>query len=268
MELLPTQEKEVMMKMREKPIRDFDADDFKSLHILLLKWAKFLGIKEAPDEEQIVMLIIFLREHFNNFTLSMVKDAFNLAIARKLPNIDPEHYQNFSPVYVSGILKAYYDYTERARKAFISASKKAEANEFKISKEDAEKEMPMLVRSCIEDPSKIGISGEVVYDYLVELELLSLTYDEKIEIMKRAKEQVKSDILSEKKGEKNIKNLIQSIEAHPKKKNQKVIVMSKKMGLSIHLDKLGDKGRGELLQQVQKKSDERLKIMRERRGES
>ena len=78
-----------MEKMKEKRIKDFDSDDLTALHILLLKWAKFLGIKEAPEEEQIVMLIIFVKDHYSNFTLSMVKDAFNLAIARKLPNIDP-----------------------------------------------------------------------------------------------------------------------------------------------------------------------------------
>ena len=91
MELLPTSERATMEKMKEKRIKDFDSDDLTALHILLLKWAKFLGIKEAPEEEQIVMLIIFVKDHYSNFTLSMVKDAFNLAIARKLPNIDPEH---------------------------------------------------------------------------------------------------------------------------------------------------------------------------------
>lgn len=253
--------------MQEKRIKDFDGEDFRNLHIVLLKWSKFLGIKEVPDEEQIVMLIIFVKEHFNNFTIPMVKEAFNLAIARKLPNVEPEHYQNFSPVYVGGILKAYYDYTERARRAYISASGKVDADQFVVKKSDAEEGMPSLVKLCVEDPERIGTSGEVVYDYLVELKLLELSNEEKKDIMEKAKLKAIEAAKKQHKGA-SLNKLLNSITKHPKSKDGKVISLCKKMGLSIYLDKLGSEGRNNLLKNVESKSNERLAALRKQEQEN
>ena len=80
--------------MHEKRISDFEREDFEQLHILLLKWSSFLGIKEVPSDENMFNMVFFIKENFDNFTLAMVKDAFTKAIARKLPNVNPEHYQN------------------------------------------------------------------------------------------------------------------------------------------------------------------------------
>ena len=247
--------------MQDKKIKDFDKEDFRNLHIIFLKWAKFLGIKEVPDEEQIVMLIIFVREHFNNFTIPMVKDAFNLAIARKLPNVEPEHYQNFSPVYVGGILKAYYDFTERARRAYLSASGNVDADQFEVKKSDVEQGMPALVKLCLEDPERIGTSGQVVYDYLVELQLLELSNEEKKGIMEQAKIKATEDAKKELKGE-SLNKILKSIDKHPKSKDTKVITLCKKIGLSIYLDKLGSEGRNNLLKNVESKSNDRLATLR------
>jgi hypothetical protein len=252
--------------MNQKRIHEFEPDDFKNLHILFLKWAKFLGIKEAPDEEHIIMLIIFVREHYNNFTMDMVKEAFNLAIARKLPNVDPEHYQNFSPMYVGGILKAYYDYTERARRAYIAASQKIEAMQNQVSPEEAESGMVRLVQECIENPKRIGLSGEVVYDYLVDTGFINFSDEEKMAILQKAKEQAKAELVGAQKGDPNtISTILKSIDAHPKKKNTAVISLCKKIGLSIYLDKLGEQGRNDLLQNLSEKSNERLEAIRKRK---
>jgi len=249
--------------MHEKRISDFEREDFEQLHILLLKWSSFLGIKEVPSDENMFNMVFFIKENFDNFTLAMVKDAFTKAIARKLPNVNPEHYQNFSPLYVGGILTAYYNYTERARKAYIAASSKVEEDQFKVSESDAEKGMPELVASLVEDPERIGVSGEVVYDYLVKLELLELSNEEKKEIMGKAKvEALQRAKTTLKKGVK-LNKLLKSIENHPKSKDAMVISLCKKIGLSIYLDKLGQDGRKKLLENVQLKSDERLKIMQE-----
>lgn len=267
MELLPTNERRTIELMNQKRIYEFNAEDFRNLHILFLKWAKFLGIKQAPDEEHIVMLILFVKEHYNNFSMEMIKDAFNLAIARKLPNIDPEHYQNFSPVYVGGILKVYYDYTERARRAYIAATQKLELEQNQVTPEQAELGMYNLVKECIENPKRIGLSGEVVYDYLVKLEYISYTDEEKKGILEQAKQQAKSEVIGEKSGTKSLESIIKSIDSHPKRKNSAVISLCKKIGLSIYLNKLGEKGRNELLYILAESSDERLKAIREREAQ-
>lgn len=252
--------------MSGKRIKDFDADDFKQLHILLLKWAKFLGIKEAPDEEQIVMLIIFTTEHHKNFTLAMVKEAFNLAIARKLPNINPEHYQNFSAIYVGGIFGAYYDYTERARKAYLTAQSSIDNSENQPSPSDAESGMPTLIKECIENRNKVELSGEVVYDYLASVDLISLSSKEKLSIMKKAKVRATQQAKKSNKEGKiigDIKDILATISEHPTPKNEKVISLCKRMGLIVFLDKLGEEGRENLLKNVVIKSNDRLTAIRE-----
>lgn len=260
MELLPTNDRRTIELMNQKRIYEFNAEDFKNLHILFLKWAKFLGIKQAPEEEDIVMLILFVKEHFNNFTMEMIKEAFNLAIARRLPNIDPEHYQNFSPVYVGGILKAYYDYTERARRAYIAATHKADSEANRVTPEEAESGMYGLVKDCIENPKRIGLSGEVVYDYLVKLGYIDYTEDEKKAILEQAKQQAKAQIIGARSGEKNVESLIRAIDMHPKRKNSEVVSLCKKIGLSLYLDKLGADGREGLLVKLAQSSNERPEI--------
>jgi hypothetical protein len=264
MELLPTNDRRAIELMNQKRIYEFEADDFRNLHIVFLKWAKFLGIKEAPDEEHIVMLILFVKEHYNNFSIAMIKEAFNLAIARRLPNVDPEHYQNFSPVYVGGILKAYYDYTERARKAYIAATQKVELKQNEITPEQAELGMYNLIKECIENPKRIGLSGEVVYDYLVKTGYINYTDDEKKEILEQAKKQAKSEIIGAKSGALSVESLIKSIDAHPRKKNSSVVSMCKKIGLSVYLNKLEENGRNELLVKLAESQNERLEAVRKR----
>ena len=72
-------------------------EDFKMLHKLLLKWGKFIGLKEAPDDEQMFMLVVFVKENFTQLSLGEITNAFNLAISGTL-NINVEHYNSFSPI--------------------------------------------------------------------------------------------------------------------------------------------------------------------------
>ena len=68
-----------------------------------------------PQAEEIKMMVFFIKQQFGELTLSELTNAFNLAIGRKL-DIDPNHYQNFSALYVGGILNAYKEYSEGAYK--------------------------------------------------------------------------------------------------------------------------------------------------------
>ena len=77
----------------------------------------------------------------------------------------------------------------------------------------------------------------------------------KVEALQRAKTTLKKGV--------KLNKLLKSIENHPKSKDAMVITLCKKIGLSIYLDKLGQDGRKKLLENVQLKSDERLKIMQE-----
>lgn len=109
---LNSQEQKIVLGSLEKKIEEFTNEDFKSLHKLLLKWGKFIGLKEAPDDEQMFMLVVFVKDNFTKMSLAEITNAFNLAIAGVL-NINVEHYNSFSPIYISKIFNAYLEHKKR-----------------------------------------------------------------------------------------------------------------------------------------------------------
>lgn len=93
-----------------KKIRDFQTnDDLKPLIDLVGKWRYYIGIKEELSQEELYMNISFIRENFNELNIIDLDQAINLSLKGDL-NVDVEHYQNFSPLYIAKILKAYKEY--------------------------------------------------------------------------------------------------------------------------------------------------------------
>lgn len=75
----------------------------------LLTICDFLQIKDIPEPKHFVMLSDFLIINYPNNTLSDLNTAINLSITNRLP-IENNHYQSFSPLYISRILNAYNVY--------------------------------------------------------------------------------------------------------------------------------------------------------------
>lgn len=93
-----------------KRIRDFNTnDELKPLIDLVGKWRYYIGIREELSQEELFMNITFIRENFNELNLVDINQAINLSLKGDL-DIDAEHYQNFTPLYISKILKAYKEY--------------------------------------------------------------------------------------------------------------------------------------------------------------
>lgn len=84
-----------------------------TLKIIMLK----LGIREAnlPSNAEKVVLISHIRENYSMHTLMEIKLAFDLAIAGKL-ECEADHYENFSCLYFSKIMKAYREWSGRTYK--------------------------------------------------------------------------------------------------------------------------------------------------------
>ena len=106
---LSKETKTIVNAMFQEKLKDLPEGGWQKVYTILLKWCKFLGIKEVPDKEDMKMILFFMKKEFGDLTLDEVVNAFNLGVARKL-DIDPNHYQNFSPLYVGGILNAYKEY--------------------------------------------------------------------------------------------------------------------------------------------------------------
>ena len=93
-----------------KRIKQFKSnDELKPLIDLIGKWRFFIGVKEELTQEELFMNINFIKDNFSELNLMDIDQAINLSIKGDL-DVDVEHYQSFTPLYISRILKAYKIY--------------------------------------------------------------------------------------------------------------------------------------------------------------
>ncbi len=64
------------------------------------------SIKKLPDDLEVKMILQFLKNHFDRFTLKEFRLAFELNILREDQN-KPQHYQNLSIEFISTVLKYF-----------------------------------------------------------------------------------------------------------------------------------------------------------------
>lgn len=96
-----------------KKIRDFKSnDDLKPLIDLVGKWRYYIGIKEELSQEELFMNLNFIRENFSELNLVDINQAIDLSIKGDL-DVEVEHYQSFTPLYISRILKSYKEYRNK-----------------------------------------------------------------------------------------------------------------------------------------------------------
>lgn len=272
---LPQETKKVIQATIEHKIQDLSEDGFRQIHIVLLKWGKFLGIKEMPQAEEIKMMVFFIKQQFGELTLSELTNAFNLAIGRKL-DIDPNHYQNFSALYVGGILNAYKEYKKTHIKVYRDKEDKAleeEATRKARPSDEELQEMRLKALLNIWDNYKSGEEPEVewqvtaYYDILNDAGLINLSNEEKKDIAKRAKSICSEEIRKSNQNEFRIKRILKEIAEHsPKNPSQKVVNRCKLLATQNYFDIL-IRDEVDLREQLNLKSDDRFEVGGERAGE-
>jgi len=77
------------------------------------RWRFFLGLKDEPSKEEIIVNVTFIREHFGSLAVSDIDRAIQMSVAGKL-DVDNECYGKFSPIYISRILNAYVEHRNRS----------------------------------------------------------------------------------------------------------------------------------------------------------
>lgn len=203
-------------------LRDLPESGWHSVYTILMKWCKFLGIKEVPDQEDMKMNLFFMKKNFGELTLDEIINAFNLAVAHKL-NVDPNHYQNFSPLYISGILKAYKEYKMTH---WSNYTLKLDAHENKLlektnkpSDEDLEALRLKSLLSIWDDfksgeEEEVSWQAHVYYDVLTDSKLINLSAKEKKEILIQAKKLLKEESNRDVNNEFSRKQIIDEINKH------------------------------------------------------
>lgn len=194
----------VKFHIEEKAIKHFLAEDFKKLDDYLLGWAKFTGITPAPDKKTRDMLIVFITKNFGYFTLHEMTNAFNMAIAGKLPIKDINNYNKLSGQWVSGILNAYQIERNKAMTKYndeISRVTLIEKGERPESEQDAIM-VDAIIRAYnnfLDNPDEEVIDlGNSMYNFLERKGIVNLSVSEKEDLLLIATNQVKMKLSAKK----------------------------------------------------------------------
>jgi|TARA_B110000908_G_scaffold73762_1_gene88859 hypothetical protein len=157
-----------------KKIRDFTSnDELKPLIDLVGKWRYYIGIKEELSQEELFVNLNFIRENFNELNLVDIKQAIDLSIKGDL-EVEAEHYQNFTPLYISKILNAYKVYRGKVIYAIRDKVSKIENQ----PKEPTLNEKVEITKTSLEsmfsnrEDKRFYDYGGVTYDFIKRNSLL------------------------------------------------------------------------------------------------
>ena len=126
------------------PFGDMDNEQKQGLAKCLVKLCYFVGIKEPLSIENLKMLVYYLANQHSKFTQEELEQAFFMASSGEFGEL--EHYQSFSPMYVSKVINAY---STKRSEAIVKYRSKLE--EMKSDEEREEKAKNYdAVSGCIE----------------------------------------------------------------------------------------------------------------------
>jgi hypothetical protein len=112
-----------------KKVKDYNAEELKTLFKFILALCKLIGVTEPPEQQIVLLLIEHIQEHHKDFSAEEIKTAFSLATAGRL-NFEFRHYNRLTPQIISHVLNKYKELR----------SKDIIEYENKLSKEKREKE--------------------------------------------------------------------------------------------------------------------------------
>ena len=115
-------EAELIKLGESRKFQDYTNEEKQVFAKKLVSLSYFVGIKEAPSIDTLVLLVRFLCSHFPNFTSEELENAFYKVCAGELGDID--HYQNFSPIYIGKIINAYEEKKQIAKRNYLQLLEK------------------------------------------------------------------------------------------------------------------------------------------------
>lgn len=169
----------------------------KALMRLLGKWRYFIGIKEELTEEEIYTNVNFIKENFSQLSLVDIEQAMNLSINGEL-DINVEHYQSFTPMYISKILNAYKQYRGKIvigiNKKLSTLELKEQTNNVSIAEKLEITKENLNVMYNSKDDSNFYDYGSVVYNFIKRNKLIKITKSLVNEAMDYGKKRATSNI--------------------------------------------------------------------------
>jgi hypothetical protein len=165
-----------------------------------------------PTNEVLKSIVIFLKESYGDFSQKEVEKAFSMAFSYQLPIDDLNNYGNINVIWISKILQAY---KINRSKALIDYEVKKREIEFEKSQEKTQEEIDdFMKKACLNNFEKykenkdFSDMGSSIFNTLNRFGLIKLNEEEKVNLMKRARQ----SILKRSQGEETgLKRIISSL---------------------------------------------------------
>jgi hypothetical protein len=142
-----------------------------------------VGFKESPSNAETMVLVDFINARLSKFTIEEFKVAFTLFIEGRL-DIDREHYNSFSSIYLGRVMESYGRYRFNYLKTHQNEVESIEETT-SYGPADIEKLIVEQFNRFIEKKTVFDF-GSVQYRYLDGLGLIPFTKEQKKEFMRQA----------------------------------------------------------------------------------
>jgi hypothetical protein len=195
----------------QPPIREISTnDELAPLIDVIGKWRFYLGIKEEPSKQEMIINTNFVRENFGALRIGDIHEAINLSVAGKL-DCDNEAYNNFSPLYIGRILNAYNEYRNQIigqvkRQISIQESKKA-SELSQDEKNQLWKTSFLSAWNIVKSGGFFEDYGHSWYDYIKKNKLVTNSK----ELTENALEYAKKRISQEKPNAKSLRDFVNEV---------------------------------------------------------
>lgn len=136
----PSKVREIILATQGIRVRQVDPADDEPIKQVLRYIFTLIGLKadNIPDDVQKAVLINYIRQDLANYGLEEFKVAFHLLINGEL-DMDPTHYQNFSPLYLGQVMRSYFENNRaQAMKAYRLALDEEEKKKREALEQDPE----------------------------------------------------------------------------------------------------------------------------------
>jgi hypothetical protein len=205
--LLPENKKYIPLHFEHKKIKNFNEGDYKNLYIYLVKLCEISGVTK-PSGEVLKSIVIFLKETYGDFSQKEIETAFSMAFSFKLDISDLNNYGNINVIWISKILNAY---KIKRDKALIEYEKKRRELEHEKSQEKTQAEIDdFMKKACLNNFEKyketkdFSDMGSSIFKTLNRFGLIVLNEEEKVSLMKRARQSILKRSQGEETGLKRI----------------------------------------------------------------
>jgi hypothetical protein len=242
--------KEIARAIYGPKIRDIDPGDDEPIKQVFRYIFTLIGLKaeNIPDDIQKAVLLNFIRTDLAQYGVEEFRIAFHLLVKNEL-DMEPQHFQNFNPLYLAQVMAAYDDHRKQVFK--------------KLREAEAENEKPKEMTPEEKYEAHEGfVNGTILFawDYFIktgtltfgicpwgiiykclteEIGLFNVPSEEKNEIWKLAMTQVEQEVNKKKGTARDMKefralaDIIKKIETDGLEKSMKHQIISKAQEISI-----------------------------------